>query len=149
MDWQDILGVPNPSCPVVYGVYRAGNGPVPHDPCLGTGSASSVCASSGCHVCSGGCWTHAGSKHGGKGVQGVAGHTEQSQRKFLPCYPRIVKTEPTQHILDVSKGILGLPAFLNEREVWSGGVLMNQYGLVMLELLSKPSEVQGGVEVAP
>lgn len=70
-------------------------------------------------------------------LQSMVGHTEQSQRKFLPCYPRIVKTEPTQHILGISKGILGLLAFLSKREVWSGGILMNQQGLVMLELLSK------------
>lgn len=39
MDWEDILGIPNPSSPIVYDVYRAGNGLVPHDLCLGMGSA--------------------------------------------------------------------------------------------------------------
>lgn len=63
--------------------------------------------------------------------------SEQSQRKVLPCYPRIVKTEPTQHILGISKGILGLLAFLRKREVWNGGTSMNQQGLVMPEPLSK------------
>lgn len=65
------------------------------------------------------------------------GGSEQSQTKFLPCYPKIVKTEPTQHILGISKGILGFLAFLRKREVWNEGTLMNQYGLLMLEPLSK------------
>ena len=51
----------------------------------------------------------------GRGLRGVAGHAEQSQRKFLPCYLRTVKTEPTQHILGISKGIFGLLASLNKR----------------------------------
>lgn len=38
MDWEGVLGVPNPSSPMVYDVYRAGNGPVPHD-VMGMGSA--------------------------------------------------------------------------------------------------------------
>lgn len=51
----------------------------------------------------------------GRGLRGMAGHTEQSQRKFLPRYPRIAKTEPTQHIWGISKGIFGLLASLNKR----------------------------------
>lgn len=38
VDWEGVLGVPNPSSPMVYDVYRAGNGPVPHD-VMGMGSA--------------------------------------------------------------------------------------------------------------
>jgi len=50
----------------------------------------------------------------GRELRGVAGHVEQSQRDFLPFYPRIVKTEPTQHILGISKGIFGLQTSLNK-----------------------------------
>lgn len=62
----------------------------------------------------------------GSGLRGLAGHDEQSQRKFLPCYPGIVKIEPTQHILGISKGVFDLQASLSKRSVWSGGMLMNQ-----------------------
>lgn len=51
----------------------------------------------------------------GRGLRAVAENTKQSQRKFIPCYPRTVKAEPTQHILGISKGIFGLPASLNKR----------------------------------
>lgn len=96
----------------------------------------SVRASSGCHVFSARVLGNIqGANAEGRGLR--VWHGTQSQRKFLPCYPRRVKTEPTQHILGISKGILGLLAFLNKREVWSWETLMNQYSLVMLELLSK------------
>lgn len=67
-------------------------------------------------LCQEHCTVHMlGASAEGRGLSGVAGHAEQSQRKFLPCYPRIVKTEPTQHILGISKGIFGLLASLNKR----------------------------------
>lgn len=87
----------------------------------------SVHASSGCLACAARMLGDTqGASAEGRGLRGVAGHTEQSQKKFLSCYPRIVKTEPTQHILGISKDILGLLAFSEKREVWSGGMLMNQ-----------------------
>lgn len=127
MDWEDICGVPNPFSPMIYDVYRAGNGPVPQDPCLGLGSALQCLCQQRlqCVLCQD-AGRHTGSKCRGKWAQPMAGHTEQNQRKFLPCYPRTVKAEPTQHILGISKGILGLLAFFNKREVWSGGTLMSQ-----------------------
>lgn len=85
----------------------------------------SVHASTDCHVCSARVLGDTqGARAEGRGLrvwQGI-----QSQRKFLPFYPRRVKTEPTQHILGISKVILGLLAFLNKREVWSWKILMNQ-----------------------
>lgn len=89
MDWEDILGVPNPSSPMVYGVYRAGNGPVPHDPCLGTGSAMQCpCQQWLPCVCCQDAGIHSGSKRRGKGAQRCGRAHRAKSEEILALLPK-------------------------------------------------------------